>query len=100
MSATIIVGLNVVDQQGYQAYRDAMTPLMESYGGRFDYDFTVSEVLKSKTPEHINRLFSLSFESAHAMQDFFADPAYLAVREKHFNSSVDGVTRIAELPAS
>jgi len=99
MTVFRIMGLNVVDDEEYQKYRDAMTPLMESYGGRFNYDFTIAEVLKSQTPAKINRVFIMSFESEHAMHDFFNDEAYLAIREKHFNLSVESITSLAELAA-
>ena len=42
-----LVGLQVIDEAGYQAYRDAMTPLLHACGGSFGYDFRIAEVLKS-----------------------------------------------------
>ncbi|MCZ6856513.1 MAG: hypothetical protein O7F70_00805 [Gemmatimonadetes bacterium] len=38
----ILRGLNVADNDGYQAYRDAMFPLLERFGGGFRYDFTIA----------------------------------------------------------
>ena len=47
MALEMLVGLYVVDDEGYQSYRTEMTPILESYGGGFGYDFKITEVLKS-----------------------------------------------------
>lgn len=90
-----LVGLHVTDEAGYRRYREGMLPLLEACGGRFRYDFQVSEVLRSETREPINRVFVIAFPSAEVMERFFADPRYLAVRERHFTPAVGAVTRIA-----
>ena len=90
-----LVGLQVIDEAGYQAYRDAMTPLLHACGGSFGYDFRIAEVLKSATPEPINRVFTLCFPSREVMDTFFADPRYQEIRKQHFDRSVAAVTRIA-----
>lgn len=91
-----IVALRVTDEEGYQRYRDGMTPILASHGGRFRWDFRISEVLQGAGDEQLNRLFVLSFPDASAKEAFFSDPAYLAVREEHFDRSVGAVARIAE----
>ena len=95
-----LVGLHVTDDVGYQRYRAGMTPLLEACGGRFRYDFRVSEVLRSETPEPINRVFVIAFPSAEAMRRFFADPKYLAIRKQHFEPAVKAVIRIAAYESS
>jgi uncharacterized protein (DUF1330 family) len=95
-----LVGLHVTDEAGYQRYRAGMMPLLEAHGGRFRYDFRVSEVLRSETPEPINRVFVISFPSADVMRRFFADPQYLAIRKQHFEPAVSDVTRIASFVQS
>jgi len=90
-----LVGLYVTDEASYQRYRAGMTPLLEACGGRFRYDFRVSEVLRSETSEAINRLFVIAFPSAEAMQRFFADPKYLTIRRQHFEPAVRAITTIA-----
>jgi len=90
-----LVALHVTDEASYQRYRAGMTPLLEACGGRFRYDFRVSEVLRSETPDPINRVFVIAFPSAGVMQRFFADPKYLAIRKQHFEPAVKAVTRIA-----
>ena len=49
MAVEKLVGLNFIDDAAYQLCRDEMTPILLSYGGGFDYEFKISEVLKSKT---------------------------------------------------
>ncbi len=93
-----LVALHVTDEAGYQRYREGMTPILESYGGRFRWDFQLSEVLKSDGEERLNRLFILSFPDAATKEAFFADERYLAVRAEHFDRSVAAVERIAEYP--
>lgn len=48
MALEMLVGLNVIDDEAYQSYRDEMMPILKNYGGGFGYDFKVSEVLKSE----------------------------------------------------
>jgi uncharacterized protein (DUF1330 family) len=90
------MGLQIEDTAGYQAYRDAMTPLLEKAGGSFRYDFRIQEVLKSETGKRINRVFIISFPDKATREAFFSSPDYLAIREKYFNPSVGDVTKIAE----
>lgn len=91
-----VVGLHVVDESGYQAYRDEMIPILETFGGYFRYDFAVSSVLKGEAQHPINRVFINVFPDRDAQKLFFSDPAYLRVREAFFVPSVAGVTRLAE----
>ncbi len=52
-----LMGLDVADNDGYQAYRDAMSPLLERMGGGFRYDFTIAKTLRSSAGHEINRVF-------------------------------------------
>lgn len=96
MAYEIMVGLNVIDQAGYQAYRDAMGPILANHGGGFRYDFTIATVLKSEAPHPINRVFALGFKDKQAKEAFFTNADYRRVRAKHFEPSVKGSTIIAE----
>ena len=91
----MVVGLNVIDEEAYQKYRDEMTPILKSYGGGFGYDFKVSEVLKSRTEAPINREFTIYFSDEDSMNAFFSNDEYLKIREKHFEMSVTDTTIIA-----
>ena len=90
-----IMGLDVIDDEEYQRYREGMIPILESFGGSFGFDFKIAEVLKSKTEESINRVFTIDFPSKAAMDSFFSDPSYLEVKNRHFKNSVKSVTIIA-----
>jgi len=90
-----LVALHVVDEAAYQAYRDAMTPMVEARGGFFAYDVRVSEVLRAQCQHPINRLFLLTFPDKATLDAFFSDPVYLAIRERYYPQAVAGATPIA-----
>ena len=71
MPYEMLVGLEVTDDAAYTSYRQEMTPLLEEYGGGFHYDFKISEVLKSKVSENINRVFTIFFKDEDSMNAFF-----------------------------
>ncbi len=95
MAVEMLVGLNVIDDEEYQLYRDAMSPILLSYGGGFGYDFKISEVLKSKTEAPINRMFTIYFSNEDSMNSFFSNDEYLKIKARHFEKSVTDTTIIA-----
>lgn len=95
MSYEMLVGLHVIDDEQYQAYRTAMKPILDLYGGGFGYDFKIAETLRSETPEIINRVFTIYFPDSHKMDQFFSDPEYLKAKEQFFEVSVASTTIIA-----
>ena len=95
MAIEILVGLNVIDDDEYQLYRDGIAPILKEIGGGFGYDFRVSEVLKSKTNEPINRVFTIHFSDEDTMNSFFTNDQYLGIKERHFENSVTDTTIMA-----
>ncbi|MGY5452845.1 DUF1330 domain-containing protein [Agarivorans sp. MS3-6] len=95
MSFERIIGLDVINDEQYQQYRKNMMPILHSFGGSFGYDFKIAEVLKSKTDDSINRVFTIEFPDKQTMERFFNDSAYLAVKKQYFQDSVKSVTTIA-----
>ncbi|ACK67734.1 conserved hypothetical protein [Rippkaea orientalis PCC 8801] len=95
MSIEMLVALNISDEDLYQKYRDAMTPLLKTYGGVFHYDFKVSQVLKAEVNSPINRVFTISFTNEEAMNEFFSNEQYLAIKKQYFENSVTSTTIIA-----
>lgn len=95
MSFERIMGLHVTNDEEYQKYREGMMPILESFGGSFGFDFKIAEVLKSKTQQSINRVFTIDFPNKEVMESFFSDPSYIEVKNKHFKNSVQSVTVIA-----
>ncbi|MET0045572.1 MAG: hypothetical protein ABW100_18875, partial [Candidatus Thiodiazotropha sp. 6PLUC3] len=63
MSYERIMGLHVIDDEMYQKYREGMEPILTSIGGSFGFDFRVSEVLRTKSDNEINRVFTIEFPS-------------------------------------
>ena len=95
MAVEMLVGLNVIDDEAYQLYREEMTPILKSYAGGFDYDFKISEVLKSKTEAPINRVYTIHFSDDGSMNSFFSNDKYLKIKERYFEKSVTDTTIIA-----
>ena len=95
MSYERIMGIEVTNEDEYQLYRENMLPILHSFGGSFGFDFKINEVLKSKTDNAINRVFTLDFPSKQVMEAFFNNTEYLAVKEKYFLNSVNSVTTIS-----
>ncbi len=54
---------------GYQAYREAMSPLLERIGGGFRYDFTIAKTLRNSVGHEINRVFIIYFPNRQ-VRDF------------------------------
>ncbi len=95
MALEMLVGLNIVDDEAYQSYREEMTPILKRYDGGFGYDFKVSEVLKSTTEAPINRVFTIYFSTEDSMKSFFLNDEYLKIKQRHFEKSVTDTTIIA-----
>lgn len=95
MSHEILVGLNVVNDNQYQQYRDAIGPILKQYNGAFGYDFEVAKVLKSETKEKINRVFTLHFPNEEQQNTFFNDPQYLMAKDTFFMGAVASTTIIS-----
>ncbi|MCF8060493.1 MAG: DUF1330 domain-containing protein [Bacteriovoracaceae bacterium] len=96
MSYEMMVGLQVKNDTSYTNYRDAMGPILKSYGGGFRYDFKVSETLKNEEERPINRVFAIYFENKEKMDEFFSNPEYLKVKSEFFVASVKATTIISE----
>jgi uncharacterized protein (DUF1330 family) len=95
MSFERIMGLHVIDDEEYQKYREAMEPILKSIGGSFGFDFKISEVLRSKTEDEINRVFTIEFPSKIDMDKFFSRPDYLEIKNKYFVNAVKSITDIS-----
>ena len=95
MPIEMLVGLDVTDTRKYQAYRQAIAPILKAYGGDFGYDFAVSEVLKAQTEDPINRVFTLHFPDESQKDLFFADTEYAVAKATYFDAAVGATTMIA-----
>ncbi len=89
-----LMGLDVADDDGYQAYRDAMSPLLERIGGGFRYDFKVAKTLRNSAGHEIDRVFVIYFPDWLTQDRFFDDEAYQEIRGRLFEPSVRHATII------
>lgn len=92
----MLVGLDIVDEDAYAAYREAMKPILERHGGGFRLDFTVAKTLKSDVPHGITRVFAIHFPDAERRDRFFSDPEYRLAKERHFARAVRHIAVLAE----
>ena len=88
----MLVGLYVTDDKKYQEYRENMKPILSEYGGGFNYDFKVSEVLLSESDNDINRVFIIHFPDRGTKDSFFSDTKYLEVKKQYYKGSVQNTT--------
>lgn len=95
MAFEMLLGMEIINDEGYSNYRREMTPILTSYQGKFGYDFKISEVLISEENPAMNRVFTLNFVDKAHCDAMFSDPAYLAIKKKHFVDAVGKITRIA-----
>ena len=95
MALQMLVGLNVIDDDSYSSYREAIAPILDGVGGGFVYDFMVSKVLKSSTVEPINRVFTMSFPDEETMNSFFSNDEYRQIKERYFEDAVTATTIMA-----
>jgi len=96
MTQEMLVGLEVINADVYEQYREAMKPILLEHGGEFGYDFTISKVLKSQTSDSINRLFTIRFMDAKNRDAFFSNPQYLLIKQEFFSTSVASTTIISD----
>ena len=90
----VVMGLEVTDDASYARYREGMTPILQSLGGSFVYDFVVSKVLKGDG--RINRVFAISYPDRAARTRLYDDERYRAVRREFFEPAVASTTLLAE----
>ena len=81
-------------RDGYQAYPDAMSPLLERIGGGFRYDFTIATTLRNSAGHEINRVFIHYFPNRQTRDRFVEDQAYREIRGRLFETSVGNATII------
>lgn len=95
MAAYLVAQLKITDPKMYERYREAVTPLVDRFGGRFLVRGGALEVLEGDWP--LTRLVAIEFQSAAAARHFYESPEYqriLPLRTEAAHGSVaivDGV---------
>jgi uncharacterized protein (DUF1330 family) len=92
----VTFGIQVMDEVMYADYRKGISALLRDHGGRFRYDFKVSDVLISESDSPINRVFIIEFETKAQKEALFANPEYLAIKAKFFHPSVGSTVLLSE----
>jgi uncharacterized protein (DUF1330 family) len=93
MAAYIVAQLKVHDPAMFQRYREAVTPLIDRFGGRYRVRGGELDVLEGDWPAP--RLVIIEFQSRDAARLFYDSPEYqkiLPLRQK----SADGTVAIVE----
>lgn len=92
----LVVALDVRDPATYEQYRQDIAPLLRAAGGRFRYDFKVTEVLPAEAAPRVNRVFVLEFPDHASREAFFADERYLEIKRRLFTPAVSDAIIVAE----
>jgi uncharacterized protein (DUF1330 family) len=93
MAAYIVAQLKVTDPAAFQRYREAVTPLVDRFGGRFRVRGGDLDVVEGDWPWP--RLVIIEFQSKDAARLFYESPEYqkiLPLRE----ASSQGTVAIVE----
>ena len=79
MAYEIMVGLQVMDRDRYQTYRNGIARILNQYGGECCYDMLTNWAIKPSKTNPINHTFRIRFASQADKTAFFDDPAYLKI---------------------
>lgn len=93
MAAYIVAQVKVHDPAAYQRYRDAVTPLVDRFGGRFRVRGGGLDVLEGDWP--LPRLVIIEFQSKDAARLFYDSPEYQQILPLRQAAS-DGTLAIVE----
>jgi len=74
MPAYIVAQLKVTDPKMFERYREAVTPLVDRFGGRYRIRGGETEVLEGAWPAQ--RLVVIEFPSREAARLFYDSPEY------------------------
>ena len=95
MTAYMIVDLDVHDPDGFQKYREGVSPLIAKHGGTYIVRGGDFEIIEGDWKP--NRLVIFQFPDRVAIRNFFADPDYADLKAlrhrtaKTIAVAVDGV---------
>ena len=95
MSHDLLIAVDVIDPPLYEAYRDAIVPIMGRVGASFRHDVQVGDVLTPGGDVPMSRLFVISFPDRAARDAMFGDPSYIDIREAHFPKALNAITILA-----
>ncbi|MEO0603384.1 MAG: DUF1330 domain-containing protein [Myxococcota bacterium] len=88
MTHRVLVHLTITDAEGYAAYRAGMEPILAEHGGRFVLDVEGGTRIHHDAPFAPGRTLLIEFPDAGRAEAFYANPAYVDVRDRWFTPSV------------
>ena len=92
MAAYIVAQLKVHDPAAVQRYREAVTPLIDRFGGRYRVRGGALDVLEGDWP--LPRLVIIEFQSKDAARLFYESPEYQKILPLRQQASAGNVVLI------
>ena len=89
MPAYVIAQLTVTDLDGFEAYRQAVPPVIEAHGGR--YLVRGGEVSKLEGDPGRPRIIVLEFPDKAAAENFYNSPEYQKILPMRLNTATGSV---------
>ena len=89
MTAYVIAQLTVTDPEGFEAYRQAVQPVVEAHRGRFLVRGGPVSSLEGEPGRP--RIIVLEFPDKSAAESFYNSPEYRAVQPLRLNSTTGSV---------
>ena len=89
MPAYVIAQLTVTDPDGFEAYRQAVPPVIEAHGGR--YLVRGGEVSKLEGDPGRPRIIVLEFPDKAAAENFYNSPEYQKILPMRLNTATGSV---------
>lgn len=93
MAAYIVAQLEVTDAKMFERYRDAVSPLVDRFGGRYRIRGGETEVLEGQWSAQ--RLVVIEFQSREAARLFYDSPEYQQILPLRTEAS-EGTVAIVE----
>jgi uncharacterized protein (DUF1330 family) len=93
MAAYLVAQLKVHDPAAFQRYREAVTPLIDRFGGRYLIRGGERDVLEGDWP--YPRLTVIEFQSRNAARLFYDSPEYQKILPLR-QTSAEGTVAIVE----
>ncbi|MEK9676775.1 MAG: DUF1330 domain-containing protein [Rhodospirillaceae bacterium] len=93
MTAYLIANVSVNDPDGFAAYREKVSPLIEQYGGR--YIVRGGEIEHVEGEMDVARLVIVEFEDMDALRKFYFSDDYKPIKAMRF-ASADSTAMLVE----
>lgn len=93
MAGYLIANVDVRDSEGFERYRQAVTPVIAKFGGR--YLVRGGEVRNVEGDLGISRLVVLEFPTLEDAERFYRSPDYAPILQMRLDSAVSSLALVA-----